>query len=354
MKAGLATSVAFHTLVIAFAIVSLSSPRAYNVADVEAMPVDIVPVESITQIQQGEKTAPKAEKAAPRPTSRPDTVPDATKVGDNEVDSDAPPKPDVKPKPKPVETASAPPPPKEPTPKPEIKPEPKPEPQEAKPEPVPATEKAVEAKPQQEVEPDPVKEAIVAESEKADAVKLPEQAPLPDARPQPPKAQTARAPEHKEADKPAPKQATAQKSQEDDKVLDQVAALLNKEKTSGGGAKRSNEQASLGGQKTTGGDKLSQSEMDALRGQIQKCWSVPAGAMDAEDLKVSIQFKLDQSGALVGSPQIVDGGGGSTVQRAAAESARRAILMCQPYNLPADKYAAWADVIVHFDPTDMF
>jgi hypothetical protein len=281
-------------------------------------------------------------------------VPEAKKVGDNDVDTDAPPKPDVKPKPKPVETASAPPKPKEPTPKPAEKPEPKPEPQEAKPEPVPATEKAAEPKPQQEVKPDPVAEAIVAENATEEAVKLPDTAPLPDARPQPPKAQTAKAPEHKEADKPAPKKETARKSEEDDKVLDQVAALLNKEENSGGGAKRSTEQASLGGEKTTSGEKLTQSEMDALRGQIQKCWSVPAGAVGAEDLKVSIRFKLDPSGALEGSPQIIEGGSGSTVQRAAAESARRAIQMCQPYNLPAEKYQAWADVLVHFDPSDMF
>jgi colicin import membrane protein len=42
------------------------------------------------------------------------------------------------------------------------------------------------------------------------------------------------------------------------------------------------------------------------------------------------------------------------VERAAAESARRAILQCAPYSLPAEKYEAWADVIVHFDPSEMF
>lgn len=355
MKTGLVTSVAFHALVLACAVLSLSAPRSFDVADVEAMPVDIVPVESITQIQQGDKKAPKNEKPAPRPTSRPDPVENATKVGDNDVDSEAPPKPEVKPTPKPVETASAPPPPKEPEPKPAEKPEPKPEPKEAKPEPVESTEKAAEAKPKQDVQPDPVKEAIVAESEKADAAKLPETAPLPDARPKPPKAQTAKAPEQKKAAKPAQKQAAAPKQQqEDDKVLDEVAALLNKEKTAGGGAKRSTEKASLGGNKTTGGDKLSQSEMDALRGQIQRCWNVPAGAMDAENLKVSVRFKLDPSGAVEGSPQIVQGGGSAGVERAAAESARRAILQCAPYNLPSEKYEAWADVIVNFDPSDMF
>ena len=94
--------------------------------------------------------------------------------------------------------------------------------------------------------------------------------------------------------------------------------------------------------------------MDALRGQIQRCWNVPAGAADAENLKVSVQFRLDPSGALDGAPQIVSGGGGAGIERAAAESARRAVLACAPYTLPSEKYEAWSDVIVHFDPRDMF
>ena len=133
-----------------------------------------------------------------------------------------------------------------------------------------------------------------------------------------------------------------------------MAALLNKEKASGGGAKRSTEQAALGGNKTNNGSKLSQSEMDALRGQVQSCWNIPAGAVDAENLRVSVQFKLDPSGALEGSPEIISGGGSSGVERAAAEAARRAVSRCAPYNLPADKYEAWADVIVNFDPSEMF
>jgi colicin import membrane protein len=94
--------------------------------------------------------------------------------------------------------------------------------------------------------------------------------------------------------------------------------------------------------------------MDALRGQIERCWNVPAGAMDAQNLKVSVQFKLGPSGELEGSPEIISGGGADGIERAAAESARRAVMKCAPYNLPAEKYEAWAEVIVNFDPSDMF
>jgi len=351
MRAGLATSVTLHAVLIGFGIVSLQAPRAFEVADVEAFPVDIVPVGDISQVQQGEKEAPVATRPTPKPTQRQDPVENAQKVGEADTDLKPPPTPEAKPRP--VEQASEPP----PSPKPQPKPVEKPveTPQEAKAEevPVPTPEREPEPQPRQEVKPDPAPEPLVAENAEGESVKLPPAAPVPQARPQPPKPQIAKAPERKEAEKPAAEQKQASRATKDDQVLDQVAALLNKEKASGGGAKRSTEQAALGASQATSGDKLSQSEMDALRAQIERCWNVPAGALDAENLRVSVKFKLDPSGAVEGRPEIIEGGG-SGVARAAAESARRAVLQCAPYNLPSEKYSAWADVIVHFDPTDMF
>lgn len=353
MKAGLTTSVVMHAALLGFGLLTLSAPSALEVADVESLPVDIIPIEDLTQIQQGDKTAALSEKPAPKPTQRPDIVPDAQKIGENSVDTEA--KPTPEPKPRPVEAADAPPPSPEPTPKAAELPKPEPVKQpEPKPEPVPATEVKPQPEPKQEVKPDPVAETIAAEKPEAESVQLPNSAPSPAARPQPPQAQTAKAPDRKEAEKPAKQASAKPKSDEKSFNADEVAALLNKEKASGGGAKRSTEQASLGGDKSTGGSKLSQSEMDALRGQVQRCWNIPAGALDGEALKVSVKFKLDPSGALEGSPEIIAGGGGDGAARAAAEAARRAVSRCAPYNLPAEKYDAWADVIVNFDPSEMF
>jgi len=354
MKTGLTTSIALHAALFAFGMLTLSAPSALEVTDVESLPVDIVPIEEITQIQQGDKTATMNETPAPKPTKRPDIVPDAQKVGENTVDTDKRPTPEAKPRP--VETAEAPPPSPEPTPKPAEQPKPEPVKQpESKPTPVPATEVTPQPEPKQEVKPDPVAETITAEQPDAESVELPTNAPSPAARPQPPQAQTAKAPDRKEPEKKPVKEAASKpKSEEKSFNADEVAALLNKEKASGGGAKRSNQQASLGGDRSTGGSKLSQSEMDALRGQVQRCWNIPAGALDGDTLKVSVKFKLDPSGALEGSPEIISGGGSSGVERAAAEAARRAVARCAPYNLPAEKYDAWADVIVNFDPSEMF
>ncbi|MBX3579077.1 MAG: cell envelope integrity protein TolA [Rhizobiaceae bacterium] len=351
MKAGLTTSVVLHAALLGFGLVSLSAPTAFDVADVEALPIDIIPIESITQIQEGDKKATMAEKPAPKPTEKPKVVVDAQKVGDNTVDADTPPTPD--PSPKPVKAAGAP----EPTPEPTPLPDPRPDTAPAKTKEtasvVPATEVKAEPTPRQEVKPDPVPTPVVAEKPDAETVALPDSAPAPNARPQPPLAQTAKAPDRKDAEKPVKKAAEKPKSEEKS-LEDEVAALLNKEKASGGGARHSSEVASLGGEKKTTGTRLTQSEMDALRGQIQRCWNVPAGAMDVENLRISVQFKLDQSGALDGEPRVVKGGGSSGVALVATEAALRAVRRCGPYNLPADKYEAWADVIVNFDPRDMF
>jgi hypothetical protein len=355
MKVGLPTSLVFHTLIIGFGLVSLSAPPSLEAGNVESFPVDIVPIEEISMSVRGEREAPVAETPAPLPTSRPDDVPNAQNIGDNTLDLDGPPAPT--PSQRQVEAAAAPPPEPEPAPRPieQTRPEATAEPE---PVPAPATEVAPEPEPQQAVEPDPAPEPPqVAEAPTPDpnAVSLPQSAPQPQARPQPPQAQTAQTPERREPERqPAPQETARQPSREENaNVEDQIAALLDRQQPQGGGAQRSEQQAALGGRETTGA-RLSQTEIDALKGQIQRCWNVPAGAADAQDLRVSVQMRLSRSGEIEGAPQIVAGGGGAGVERIAAEAARRAVLRCAPYNLPADKYDAWSDVLVHFDPRDMF
>ena len=367
MKAGLTTSVILHAAVLAFGLFSLSAPSALEVTDVESLPVDIVPLSELTQIQEGDKKADMNEKPAPTPTSRPDIVADAQKVGENSVDTDKPATPEARPTP--VEETAAPPP--APEPKEQVKTEDVPKPKE-EPKPVPTTEVAPVPQPRQEVKPEPVKEptpepaeqaepvpepvkekaaepepekpdavaeAIAAEQPAAEAVKLPNAAPAPERRPkpQPAEAEIAKTPERKNADKPVKEASSKQKSEDKEFDADAISALLNKQKASGGGAKRSQKQASLGGERSTGGATLSQNEMDALRQKLGGCWSIPAGVDDAATLKVSVKFQLDRSGMLQGRPQVVAGGAASGPGRTAAESAVRAVQKCAPFNLPAEK-----------------
>jgi TonB family protein len=351
MKAGLTTSVILHAALIGFGLFTLSAPRAMQVADVEAFPVDIVPIDKLTQIQQGDKKAPKKEKSNPMPTKKPSLVREAKAVGEAEVDTDK--KPTPEPKPRPVEAKTAPAPPPEPRPKPdtEIAKEPV-KPADQKTASVPATEVAPTPQPKQEVKPDPVAEAIAAPQPDAETAALPETAPAPQARPKPPEAATAKAPDHKDAEKPQAKEPAKPKSEEKEFNEDEVAALLSKEKPSGGGARRSTEEASFGGDKKTSGEKLTQSEEDALKKQFQDCWSLPAGAQGLEGLRALVRFNLDPSGRLEGMPVVEQSSG----NRPFDESAIRAIQKCDQRGLilPMDKPEVWAVVVINFDPSEMF
>ena len=100
------------------------------------------------------------------------------------------------------------------------------------------------------------------------------------------------------------------------------------------------------------------SEVDAVRYKIEKCWIVPAGARDAENLIVRIRISLNQDGSIRGSPIIVEGvrmnRAGQQFFKIAAESARRAVLKCQPYDmLPQKKYERWREIELTFNPKEM-
>jgi hypothetical protein len=58
MKGSLATSTVLHALVLGFALSSFTAPKTLEVENIESLPVSIVPIEEMTQIQQGAKDAP--------------------------------------------------------------------------------------------------------------------------------------------------------------------------------------------------------------------------------------------------------------------------------------------------------
>lgn len=348
MRVGLVTSGILHAVVLTWGMIALHAPDAFDVPDVQSLPVELVTLAEITQVQKGAEDAKKDGPATPVPTEKPPVDPEAENVGDQKLDQQTP--ETAEQKPVEVDQAQLPKPSEAPTPEPAPAPEPI-EQVAPEPEPEPTTEVAALPEPKQEVEPNPVPEVAPQPTETQPQSRIPDSVPLPTRRPEPPKAQTAKTDERRNTE---PEQAqSAQRAPESDSKEDEVAALLNQEKASGGGAQRTTREASLGGQRNTGGSELTQSEMDALRNQIQACWNPPA-AVDASDLKVSVRFRLDQSGMLDGNPQVTKSSG----NRAADESARRAIMICeqrnQGYKLPAEKYDAWRDVVVNFDPSEIY
>ncbi|TIO09780.1 TonB family protein [Mesorhizobium sp.] len=382
MRTGLTTSVILHAVVIGFGLFTLSGPVALPASDVESVAVDIVPIEATAQILQGDKKAVVHEKPAPVPTQRPDIVADAQKVGENSVDTEKPITPEAKPKP--VDLAEAPPP--APTPVEKPKPEDVPKPKE-QPKPVPATEVAPVPQPKEEVKPEPVKQAepkptpakepapappqdktaaidpkpevkpdavaeAIAQEPPTEETQLPDSAPAPQARPkpQPAQAESAKAPERKNADKPVKEASSRPKSDDKQFNADEISALLDKQKPSGGGAKRSTQQASLGADKNQG-QKLSRTEMGLLEDQLGGCWTLPVGLEGSENFVAVIRFNLDASGKLDGRPAVEKSSG----SRQFDESAVRAVQKCDVAGLqvPAGKQDIWADVRVTFDPREM-
>ncbi|TPI62837.1 TonB family protein [Mesorhizobium sp. B3-1-7] len=381
MRTGLTSSVILHAVVLAFGLFTLSSPPAMPASDVESVAVDIVPMEAVAQTLQGDKKAVMHDKPAPLPTKRPDVVPDAQKVGENTVDTDKPVTDEAKPKP--VEKTAAPPPAPTPTEKPAVEDVQKPQ---EKPKPTPATEVAPTPTPKEEVKPEPVKQtepkptpakeptpapqpdktaAIQKEEVKPDAVaeaisqdqpteeaKLPDSAPAPEARPkpQPAQAESAKAPDRKDAEKPVKEASSKPKSDEKQFNADEITALLDKQKPSGGGAKRSTQQASLGGEKDQG-QKLSKSEQGALEDQLGGCWTLPVGLEGSENFTVVIRFNLNASGKLEGRPTVEKSSGNPQFDA----SAVRAVQKCDVAGLqvPAGKQDIWSDVRVNFDPRAM-
>jgi colicin import membrane protein len=383
MRTGLTTSVILHTVALAFGLFTLSSPPAMPASDAESVSVAIVPMEATAQTLQGDKKAVMHEKPAPTPTQRPDIVPDAQKVGENTVDTDKPITPEAKPRP--IDPTFAPE--KAPTPVEKPKTEDVPKPKE-QPKPVPATEVAPVPQPKEEVKPEPVKQTdpkptpakeptpapqqdktsaikpqpevksdavadTITQDQPAEATQLPDSAPAPEARPQPAPApaESAKTPDRKDADKPVKEASSKPKSDEKHFNADDIDKLLrDKQKPSGGGAKGSTQQVSLGGDKDQG-QKLSQSEMGVLSDQLGNCWSIPAGVEGSENFVAVIQFNLDTAGKLDGRPQVEKSSG----NRQFDESAVRAVQKCDMAGLqvPAGKQDIWAQVRVTFDPREM-
>ncbi len=354
MKTSLVTSAVLHALVLTWALVSLGSPPDFQVADVEAMPVDMVPIEELTKLQQGDKEAPKAETPSVTPTKRPDTVENAENVGENKIDLKTPPKPDAKPNK--VEAAAAPEKAEKTPPTPDPVKEDSKEVTEEKPASEPATEVAALPEPKEEVKPDAKPEEQPAEekpAENPDAEALPDKVPTPMAKPKVEKpAQTAKTPDRK-AEENQKEKKKASSANDSDFNADQVAALLNKTDPANGGAKSGKTPKAFGASKTTG-NTLSQNEMDAMRGQIEKNWSAFAGIEGLDGMILTVRFELDPQGNIIGEPEVETNGGSATAQRTMAGSVRRAIMKSLPFEgLPADKYDSWRQMVVNFDPSSM-
>jgi len=101
---------------------------------------------------------------------------------------------------------------------------------------------------------------------------------------------------------------------------------------------------------------LTLSEEDALKAQIFGCWSIPLGLPYNENLLVRIKLKLKPDGSVI-KTEILDHARmnkpGQGFFKVLAESALRAILLCQPLRVPTTGYERWQDLQLNFDAREM-
>ena len=137
---------------------------------------------------------------------------------------------------------------------------------------------------------------------------------------------------------------------------DQIAALIDKSKTKQAETMRKDDKITQSQDKNFIKSGLTLSEEDALKAQIFGCWSIPLGLPFNEDLLVRIKLKLKSDGMVIKS-EILDHARmntpGQSFYKVLAESALRAIRLCQPLRVPTTGYERWKNLQLNFDANEM-
>jgi hypothetical protein len=240
-------------------------------------------------------------------------------------------------------------------PKPSPKPKPKPVP-EKKPQPIP------EPEPQHaEIPPAPVPvQPPPPEPEKAEVPPPPEPEAKPEPEPEPdpePEKEVVKLPP-KPREKPKLKLPVPEKPPEPEQPENRLTSILRnveklKEQRAAEPAPDPEPSRARAQPQTS---RLEQMELvRMITQQMSGCWRLEPGAREAESLVVGIKVQLNRDGS-VRAVKITDTGRMATDAffRSAAENARRAILSCQPFDLPPKRYEVWRDLRFRFNPKEMF
>jgi hypothetical protein len=138
--------------------------------------------------------------------------------------------------------------------------------------------------------------------------------------------------------------------------LDNIAKLIDKAKEDSSEVLKKNNDITQDQERNIENTSLSLSEEDALKAQIFGCWSIPLGLPYNEDLLVRIKLALEPDGSVT-KTEILDHARmnkpGQGFYKVLAESALRAIKLCQPLRVPATGYERWKELQLNFDAREM-
>ena len=145
---------------------------------------------------------------------------------------------------------------------------------------------------------------------------------------------------------------------EKDELFDpnNIAALIDKSKEETAEVIKKNDDITQDQERNIENTVLTLSEEDALKAQIFGCWSIPLGLPYNENLLVRIKLKLKPDGSVT-KTEILDHARmnkpGQGFYKVLAESALRAIRLCQPLRVPSTGYERWKDLQLNFDAREM-
>jgi len=135
-----------------------------------------------------------------------------------------------------------------------------------------------------------------------------------------------------------------------------IAALIDKSKEDTAEIIKKNNDITQDQDKNIENSGLTLSEEDALKAQIFGCWSIPLGLPYNEDLLVRIKLMLEPDGS-VAKTEILDHARmnkpGQGFYKVLAESALRAVKLCQPLRVPTTGYERWKELQLNFDAREM-
>ena len=159
----------------------------------------------------------------------------------------------------------------------------------------------------------------------------------------------------KDADKKPPKPDDRKPEQNSPKIdANQVAQLLDKRDRRGqlASAETLNDKATLGAANGAATAKMSQSESMCC-GRAYQVLEPAAGVDVNSKVYVVLRVLFKQDGSIGGEPALVEGSA-SALGPALAESAKRALLSCQPFTmLRPEHYDQWKDLELKFDPQEL-
>ena len=135
-----------------------------------------------------------------------------------------------------------------------------------------------------------------------------------------------------------------------------IAALIDKSKEETAEIEKINNDVTQDQIRNIENSKLTLNEEDALKAQIFGCWSIPLGLPYDENLLVRIKLKLKPDGSVT-KTEILDHARmnkpGQGFYKVLAESALRAVRLCQPLRVPSSGYERWKELQLNFDAREM-